>query len=197
MSETMYNADFAKHLPEALKKDPKILALAKSAESELLKISGVIDNVLIYSRIDELPENLLDILAYDMHCDWYDYKYPLEIKRRILKSSVRIHKKLGTKYAVERALQDVYNEAKVEEWFEYGGQPYCFKVKVNVGDTGINENTEKDIEEKMKFYKNLRSHCDGIFYYVKKQPNVRTASCMFYGESLRIKTDTSTKEGES
>ena len=197
MSNTIYDAGFAQYLPEALKKDPKMLALAQSAERELLKLSGVIDNVLIYSRIDELPEELLDILAYDLHCDWYDCKYPVETKRKILKSNVKIHKKLGTKYAVEKALKDVYSEAEVKEWFDYGGQPYCFKITVNVGNTGINENTAKEIEEKMKFYKNLRSHCDGIFYYMNaSRANVTAAARMLYGGSIRVKplleTDIST-----
>lgn len=197
MSNTIYNAKFAEYLPEALKKDPKILALAQSAENELLKLSRVIDNVLIYSRIDELSEEMLDILAYDLHCDWYDCDYPIETKRKILKSNVKIHKKLGTKYAVEKALKDVYSEAEVKEWFDYNGQPYCFKITVNVGNTGISKNTAKEIEEKMKFYKNVRSHCDGIFYYMKaNRATVTAAACMLYGGSIKVKpllkTDIST-----
>lgn len=188
MSDSIYDADFTKYLPEALKKDPKMVALAKTAAIGLLEASGLIRNVLIYSRFDELPEELLDILAYDMHCDWYDCAYPVETKRKILKNNVKIHKKLGTKYAVERALKDVYGEAEVQEWFDYGGKPYCFKITVNIGSTGISENTEKEIEEKMKFYKNLRSHCDGIFYNMSaNRANITAAANMLYGGSLRVK----------
>lgn len=93
MSKTIYNADYSECLPEALKKDPKMVALANATAAALLDASGIIDNVLIYSRFDELPEELVDILAYDLHVDWYDYNYPLEAKRDLVKNSVKVHKK--------------------------------------------------------------------------------------------------------
>ena len=95
----MYTVNFADYLPGALKQDPKIKAIAEAVTKEALTVSGEIENVLIYSRIDELPEALVDILAYDMHVDWYDYSFPLKVKRDILKSSVKVHKKMGTQRA--------------------------------------------------------------------------------------------------
>lgn len=187
MSETIYSADFAKYLPQSLTHDPKMVALAKAAEAEL-KVSGLTDSVLIYSRIEELSEDLLDLLAYDLHCDWYDYRYPVEVKRNILKNNIKIHRKLGTKYAVEKALADVYSTAKVKEWFEYNGSPFCFKVTVNVSQTGIDEKTTKEIEAKMKFYKNVRSHCDGVFYRMDA-PRATTlaAARLLLGGGVKVK----------
>ena len=53
--QDIYHVDFAEYLPPALQRDPKIKALAKVMAEQLLSVSGIIDNVLIYSRIDELP----------------------------------------------------------------------------------------------------------------------------------------------
>ena len=55
MSETIFDCDFTKYLPQPLTHDPKMVALAKAATKELLEVSGVVEDVLIYSRIDELP----------------------------------------------------------------------------------------------------------------------------------------------
>ena len=96
----IYSTKFSDYLPGALKKDPKIKSLAEAVTEQLLEVSDSMELVLIYSRIDELPEDLVDILAYDMHIDWYDYSYPLEAKRDMLKNSIKVHKKMGTKYAV-------------------------------------------------------------------------------------------------
>ena len=120
----IYTVNFAEYLPESLKKDPKIRAIAQAVAKEALAVSEEIKSVLIYCRIDELPEELIDILAYDMHVDWYDYSYPLDIKRDIVKSSVKVHKKMGTKYAVETALKSIYKTTTIKEWFEYGGLFY-------------------------------------------------------------------------
>ena len=189
MSKSIYDTDFTEYLPEPLKRDKSIYAIAKAATDELLKVSGLSDLVLIYSRIDELPEDMLDILAYDFHCDWYDASYPVDIKRRLLKSNVIIHKRLGTKYAVERALTDIYQSAAVQEWFEYDGNPYFFKVNVTVNQYGISEEQIKDLVAKMWFYKNLRSHCDGFFYSLKANApaTVWAGATLTYGGHLKVK----------
>lgn len=163
MSETIYDSDFTKYLPQPLTHDPKMIALAKAAADELLTVSGVVENVLIYSRIDELPEELVDILAYDFHVDWYDYSYPLAAKRDLLKSSVRVHKKMGTKYAIEKALSALYPESEVEEWFEYEGEPGHFHIVCDVTNSRITA-SYSDIVRAVRLYKRLSAHMDEVVY---------------------------------
>ena len=163
MSNTIYDTDFSKFLPEALQHDPKMVALAKAATEEALKVSGGIDNVLIYSRIDELPEALVDILAYDLHVDWYDYSYPLEAKRDIVKNSVKVHKKMGTKYAIEKALGALFPESEVEEWFEYEGEPGHFHIVCDVTNQRISASLA-DIIRAVNMYKRLSAHLDDVTY---------------------------------
>ncbi len=183
----IYTVNFADYLPESLKRDPKIRALAAAVTKEALTVSGEIENVLIYSRIDELSEELIDILAYDMHVDWYDYYYPLDMKREIVKNSVKVHKRMGTKYAVETALKTINQTAGVKEWFEYGGKPYWFKVTINIGNEGITENVIRDIWEKIYFYKNLRSHCASVFCTLNTKGIIRINPYAGLGVSLKVK----------
>ena len=137
MNNDIYSIDFTQIFPTALQHDPKMIALAKGFAAEALKVSGHLNDVLIYSRFDELPEALVDILAYDMHVDWYDYDMPLKVKREVVKNSVRVHKRMGTKYAVETALGSVWPESEVEEWFEYGGEPHHFRIVCDVTESYI------------------------------------------------------------
>ena len=159
----MYTVDFSEYLPEPLKRDPKMKAFAAAVTEQMLTVSGNIDNVLIYSRIDELPEELVDILAYDMHVDWYDYSFPLNIKRDILKRSVRVHKKMGTKYAVEKALGALYPQSEVEEWYEYEGEPHHFHIVCDVTSNRITA-SYRDIVNAVKMYKRLSSWMDEVTY---------------------------------
>lgn len=183
----IYTANFVDYLPESLKRDTKIQAIAAAVTKEALSVSTEINNVLIYSRIDELPEDLIDILAYDMHVDWYDYSYPLPMKREIVKNSVKVHKRMGTKYAVETALKSVYKTAGVKEWFEYGGEPYWFKVTINIMHEGLTEKVVRDIWEKVYFYKNLRSHCAGVFCALKTTGTIRLKPYAAFGMILKVK----------
>ena len=159
----IYTVNFADYLPGPLKHDPKMRAIAEAVTKEALTVSGEIENVLIYSRIDELPEELIDILAYDMHVDWYDYSYPLKVKRDILKGSVRVHKKMGTKYAVEKALGALYPQSEVEEWYQYEGQPHHFHIVCDVTENRVTASFQ-DIINAVMMYKRLSSHLDEVVY---------------------------------
>ena len=159
----IYTVNFADYLPAALKHDPKMRAIAEAVTKEALTVSGEIENVLIYSRIDDLPEPLIDILAYDMHVDWYDYSYPLKVKRDILKGSVRVHKKMGTKYAVEKALGALYPQSEVEEWYQYEGQPHHFHIVCDVTENRVTASFQ-DIIKAVMMYKRLSSHLDEVVY---------------------------------
>ena len=119
-------------LPEVLRNDESMAALAASVAQVLARRPEEIQRLAIYPRIDELPEELLDILAYDFKVDWWDADYTLEEKRRTLKDSWRVHRMLGTKAAVELAISAIYLNTKVSEWFEYGGEPYHFKLLIDV-----------------------------------------------------------------
>lgn len=174
----IYTVNFADYLPGPLKHDPKMRAIAEAVTKEALTVSGEIENVLIYSRIDELPEELIDILAYDMHVDWYDYSYPLKVKRDILKGSVRVHKKMGTKYAVEKALGALYPQSEVEEWYQYEGQPHHFHIVCDVTENRVTASFQ-DIINAVMMYKRLSSHLDEVVYQASVGITIETHTDFF------------------
>lgn len=160
MSSDIFNTDLTRTLPPALKQDRTMQALSQGIAQELRDTARMIHNNIIYARIDELPERLLDILAYDLHIDWYDYDYPVEAKRNLVKTSVKVHRKLGTVYAVETALSAVHPDSKIEEWFDYGGKPFYFRIRVN-GDANVRIDL-KDIIKKIFLYKRMTAHLETI-----------------------------------
>lgn len=134
--------------PIALQKDPKMVALGQAIAKVMESRQDEIDSLRIYTRIDELPEWLLDILARDFAVDWYDRSYTLEEKRKTIKDSFYVHRHRGTKAAVERAISAIYPNPKVLEWFEYGGDPYHFKLRITVDFAAINEAKHQQVLQK-------------------------------------------------
>lgn len=156
-------------LPSALVHDPSMMALAEASAGALEKRLAEIDRVRVIANIDGLDEDLLDILARDFKVDWWDGNYSLDEKRQTLKDSWRVHKTLGTKAAVETAISAIYPETKVAEWFEYGGEPYHFKLYIDVSHEDIHSERHRRVLERMNFYKNLRSHLDSIIYIIRAE----------------------------
>lgn len=148
-------------LPVVLDEDEGMRALAEPIAEELAARLPEIDLVRIYTRIDELPEDLLDILAYDFKADWWEYDATLEEKRAIFKKIWFVHRHKGTKASVEEAVGAIFPGAEVEEWFQYdGGEPYHFRMNVPIKEQQV-RNAATDYKDRVFFlvnyFKNLRS----------------------------------------
>ena len=188
----IYSTDFSEFLPGALRHDIKMIALARTLTEKLLAVSGSMDSVLIYSRFEELPEDLVDILAYDMHVDWYNYNYPLRIKQDIVKNSVRVHKRMGTKYAVETVINSLHPQSRLEEWFEYGGNHHCFRIVINAD----NREHEIDIDKIIKsinMYKRLSAHLESVILERRKRRKIYVLSVKEVFVQRKIKINQFTK----
>ncbi len=176
-------------LPPALQKDPSAVALAEAMADLLARRPEEIEQLRIYPVIDRLDERLLDILAYDFKVDWWDADYPLEEKRRTLKDSWRVHKTLGTKAAVETAIRAIYPMTTVEEWFDYGGEPYHFRLRINTTDDSIHSEKQRRVLERVNYYKNIRSHMDGVSYFMQAAPAKAAANGVALGRYVRVGVD--------
>ena len=163
MNNTIYDIDLTRMLPPSLKEDEKILSLGRVIAGELQKNATLARQSIIYARIDELDENILDILAYDLHVDWYDYTYSIEAKRALIKDSVRVHKRLGTKFAVETALGGLHPNSYIEEWFQYGGEPFSFRVVLDTTHSRAGAGYF-EIRKAVESYKRLSAHMDDLIY---------------------------------
>lgn len=182
----IYSVDFTRSLPTTLKDDPEINALGRAIAEQLQITARQIRQNIIYARIDELDEQTLDILAYDLHVDWYDHSYPIEVKRQTIKDSVKIHRRLGTKYAVETALGAVFPGTRVEEWFEYNGDPYTFRVIINATENGVTAAQQAAVLERVIFYKNLRSHLEAVRFKVEKKTAVHVVGYHSIGTRMEV-----------
>lgn len=152
--------DLTRTLPPSLKADTRMLALAKAISTELQKTATLATNNIIFAKIDELEENVLDILAGDLHIDWYYYASNIETKRRIIKNSIRLHKKTGTKYAIESVVSTYFGSGEVLEWFEYGGDPFHFKIITD--NPSVVDEKIKEFLKLVNTVKRKSIHLDGV-----------------------------------
>lgn len=157
------DADFLTTFPPALRQDESMLALGRLIAEELHITAEETKKNIIYANIEELSETWLDVLAYDLHVDWYDYDYPIEAKRAIIRDSVRVHQKLGTKAAVEMALGGIHPQSEIEEWFDYDGEPFRFRIVLDTTQSRVAADYD-EIVRTVDIYKRLTAHLDGLYY---------------------------------
>ena len=149
-------------IPPDLLQDENIKALVEAVEPEFEKVKNEIVNVLIYPRIDELNEEDLDILAYQFHIEGYDLATDITEKRNLVKKAIELHRYKGTKYAVEKACEALNIKPIIKEWFEYGGQPYYFKVDLSLNNKQITPELRNKLINFINEYRNERSWLEEI-----------------------------------
>ena len=132
MSKIITSTSLMSVFPHSLARDPDKEALAKSASQELQSLIEDNDRLAIYTAINKLPEDLCDVLADDFKVDWYLANGTLETKRAQIASCFDVHRHLGTKAALVYALSDICPGTDIQEWFEYGGLPYYFRIILDV-----------------------------------------------------------------
>lgn len=151
-------------LPDVLRNDENMRALATSIADELSQLSADTDKARLYADIDNLPEDVLDTLAKDFKVDWWSGDYSVAEKRQTLKDSWYVHRHLGTKSAVARAMSAVYYDTEVLEWYEYGGQPFHFKIMIMADPASVDPAKHATVVSLADYYKNLRSVMDPVEY---------------------------------
>lgn len=156
----MTDSDYkiAENLPESINLAP-IPDLAHVVDDELAGVNP--DLLLIYPAIDSLGSALVDYLAEQMHVDEYDSTAALDVRRQQVKESFMLHKFKGTKWAVQRAVATVYQSAVVQEWPEYSGSAYHFRVTSITAPMSSTALLDKMVRL-INAYKNTRSWLDYV-----------------------------------
>lgn len=77
----IYNVKLLDIIPPNLKHDPDIIAASKAIDNEFSMVVTKAKECIILPRIDELDSDIIDILAWEMHVDFYDPTLPLDTRR--------------------------------------------------------------------------------------------------------------------
>ena len=149
-------------LPSNILDDPKVNAAARALDGELQKITAAVQEVLFLPYLGTLPEKVLDLLAWQWHVDFYEpLGMGIETKQKLIINSIAWHRIKGTAAAVQKMVEAAWDGCNVEEWFNYGGKPYYFRV-VNITAAHVDEEVIRNVLRAIYATKNVRSWLDGI-----------------------------------
>lgn len=82
---------------------------------------------------DACPAALLPWLAWALSVDIWDPDWTEPQKRAAVAESIEIHRRKGTVWATRTALSRVLEASAVTEWFEWGGDPYFYRISTTSG----------------------------------------------------------------
>ena len=159
--------EISKILPSSLQADKNVVYASKAATDSINKVTTETVNELIMSRIDKLPEPVVNSLARQLHVDTYSEDLDISQKRELVKNAIKDHKYKGTSWAVKSVVEVLLGYAKVEEWFEYGGSPFHFRVNGSFGPIPSGDKLQSLVDAIYEA-KNVRSWLDGVAFQRQK-----------------------------
>ena len=122
-------------LPAWMRRDGSVIGLAQGSGIVARDAYSHLRYLTRWDKIDRLSGADLDELAWELNILWYNSTAPIETKRQLIKSSDLVFARLGTRWAVEKVASAYFGNARLYEWFEYGGDPHFFKVQLDFDPT--------------------------------------------------------------
>jgi phage tail P2-like protein len=169
MIKSLYHAQIADGVPRVLREQLWVKALSLAVWELHKQTMEYIDGSQIYTAIDTVGEEVLDALAVNWKIDWYDTDYDIEQKRRIVKTALNIRRTMGTVAAVKAQADAIYPGSTLEEWFQYGGEPGYFRLRVNIMTVEEQEKfaamSLREIERRLAAAKRFSAHLEEVEYY--------------------------------
>lgn len=170
---------------EYMRQDPTTQALCAALNRQFHALRHAIDQLHILTDIQNLDSLLLDELAWQYHVDEYDVIYPLATKRQLIRDAIRVHKYRGTKYACEQVMTSIFGPGSViEEWFEYGGEPGCFRVRTT--NAAVTDDMAEEFAFALETVKNVRSRLETILVELSGEMDLSIGVAIHIGEVIYI-----------
>lgn len=161
MSNNLFTADYQKIFPENLKKYKNLRAIAVEFEKTFKgNIVTEIDKLAIYKNLESHSDKVLSELAWQYSIDNWQEILPKDVKINLIKNAYWGHAKKGTKIAVTENLKKLNYPLKIQEWYEYNGKPFTFKIFTS--HLNSNPNWIDELMVIIDKYKNCRSIVDAI-----------------------------------
>jgi phage tail P2-like protein len=128
----------------------------------------------------------LDVIADDLQTYFLSPDMSEEERRAAIAASWRVHRIKGTVGAMETAFAAIGQPVEISEWWEYDGEPYHYRLDVDVTGRSVDDTTIGQIDRMAQEMKNVRSALDGIWMHAGGSGVEVVASVMSCGESVTI-----------
>lgn len=155
----LYDSNIENILPEALAEKPSVKALGYAISQAIQRFYAYSSNTMLFSAIDNMPENIVDLLALELNTQYYDVALPLDIKRNLVKNTFLWYRHSGTAGALTELVNTVFGEGEVIEWWQDNSEPYTFKIRTA---SPIVVNAVEEFNKMIKNVINIRSHLTSI-----------------------------------
>ena len=124
----MMEFDLNRLVPRFILEDKNGYAMAKAIETGLKDFLAIAKTGLdTWGNVDEMPVWRLDELAWEYNIP-YDYNAETDVKREWIRNVMQLSRLYGTPEGITQYMGGYFEDAALEENWEYGGEPFHFRM---------------------------------------------------------------------
>ena len=169
--------DLMKVLPSFMHDDLTTKGMVYAIEKELKRIIESVPICQIYCNLENQSDEILDELANQFSISEYKTSYEREVKIKLIEGCFKTHYQRGTVASVLETCKKIYGNARIEEWFDYGGEPYHFKVFTS--NPSSSDEMIKQLTETIESTQNMRSVIEQVVVELSNSQNMYIGSKVF------------------
>lgn len=176
-------------------KTPKNIALSKAFGEMTRYLYDTLQSVIFWADINSADDMLLNSMAAEIDCPFYENGMSIEQKRELIAVSDIYNRRTGTTSAVDKLIAAAFKNGNIQEWYEYGGNPYCFKINMDSSSSKSEMNDFNYFFSMLRKIKNARSKLE-VINISKDLPtsNLHSAGVVTYiCDDITVKIDTTFK----
>ena len=163
------------------KSKPNMIALSYALKRAMDIVIKKADGSRTFAAVQDLPNEILDLLAIEMRSMYYDDTMPIEIKRNIIENTLMWYHKAGTPAAVREMTATLFGSGDIIEWFDVPDgslKPGEFDI---VTDQILDPMLTEKLNETIKKVKNIRSHLHQV--KVERHTDLKEYCTVYFGMS--------------
>ena len=112
-------SELADLLPSSMKENTDVQAISYAIKMATKKLIVYAGRAMLSGGIEQVPEDILDLMALELRTQYYDESLSIETKRNLIKNTMTWHERAGTPSAVEELIKIVFGVGEVVEWFDF------------------------------------------------------------------------------
>ena len=114
-----------------MRSDTTTQGFCNALNAPMINIVSGVEKCLIWRNYGNLSEEVLDAMAVSLNILWYDSEADYEIKAFIIEKADELRLLQGTAKGIELMFQAWNVTIYILEWFNYGGEPFHYKIVVD------------------------------------------------------------------
>ncbi|ALV24554.1 phage P2 family tail protein [Campylobacter iguaniorum] len=149
-------------------------------------LSSKFDNILKFDDKFFYKQNDLNRSSLADMFDIEPKSRSLEQTKELLNAPLKTYFLEGTSYALDTALKAYFDKSGVCSWQDYSGEPYHFKILLDIKDKSVDLSSLNEIESIVEAYKNVRSVLDGITINLTSKATLRAGAYATLSDELTV-----------